>query len=172
MTFKLILENLRHRPLRTLLSVLLIAIPVTLILTLVGLSRGMLDESAKRTRSVGADILVRPPNSSLLSFSAASIPQHLVNRLEQVPHVKAAVGTVIAPVSGLLSVTGLDLPAFERVSGGFEFVEGGPFKNPGEILVSRVVHDLVSGSGLRTSERGTHRLKGLDGDWSLFGVED
>ena len=36
----------------------------------------------------------------------------LVNRLEQVPHVKAAVGTVIAPVSGLLSVTGLDLPAF------------------------------------------------------------
>jgi uncharacterized protein (TIGR00369 family) len=44
--------------------------------------------------------------------------------------------------------------------------------NPGEILISRVVHDLVSGSGLRTSERGTHRLKGLDGEWSLFGVED
>jgi putative ABC transport system permease protein len=77
-TFKLILENLRHRPLRTLLSVLLIAIPVTLILTLVGLSQGMLEDSARRSRGVGADILVRPPNSSVMSFSAATMPQNLV----------------------------------------------------------------------------------------------
>jgi ABC-type antimicrobial peptide transport system permease subunit len=81
LTFKLILENLRHRPLRTLLSVLLIAIPVTLILTLVGLSQGMLEDSARRTRGVGADILIKPPNTSVMSFSAANIPQNLVKRL-------------------------------------------------------------------------------------------
>ena len=38
---KLVWENVKHRPLRTLLSALLIAIPVTLVLTLAGLSKGL-----------------------------------------------------------------------------------------------------------------------------------
>ena len=37
-TDKLVLENLKHRPMRSLLSILLIGVPVTLILCLVGLS--------------------------------------------------------------------------------------------------------------------------------------
>ena len=40
MTAKLVLENLKHKPMRSLLSVLLIGVPVTLILSLVGLSHG------------------------------------------------------------------------------------------------------------------------------------
>jgi putative ABC transport system permease protein len=135
LTLKLILENMRFRPLRTLLSVLLIAIPVTLILTLVGLSQGLLQESAKRTRGVGADILVRPPNTSLLSFSVASMPQNLVRWMEQQPHVTSAVGTVIAVVSGITSVSGVHLPAFEKMSDGFDYIEGGPFKQPDDILI-------------------------------------
>ena len=135
MTFKLIFENLRHRPLRSLLSALLIGVTVTLMLTLVGLSRGMLDESAKRTRGVGADILVRPPGTSLLSFSSASMPQNLVKALQQRPHVTAAVGTVIAPVSGITSVSGVDLPEFEKMSGGFEYLEGGRFQRPEDVLI-------------------------------------
>ena len=39
---------------------------------------------------------------------------------------------------------------------------------PGEVLVSRVVTDLVSGAGLRFAERGSHELKGLPGRWDLF----
>jgi class 3 adenylate cyclase len=41
---------------------------------------------------------------------------------------------------------------------------------PGEILVSRTVHDLVSGSGIRLQDRGTHRLKGVQGQWQLLAV--
>jgi class 3 adenylate cyclase len=37
-----------------------------------------------------------------------------------------------------------------------------------EILVSRVVTDLVAGAGLTFSERGSHELKGLPGRWDLF----
>jgi class 3 adenylate cyclase/pimeloyl-ACP methyl ester carboxylesterase len=37
-----------------------------------------------------------------------------------------------------------------------------------EVLVSRVVTDLVAGAGLKFSERGTHELKGLPGRWELF----
>ena len=39
---------------------------------------------------------------------------------------------------------------------------------PGEVLVSRVVTDLVAGAGLKFSERGSQELKGLPGRWDLF----
>jgi class 3 adenylate cyclase len=41
---------------------------------------------------------------------------------------------------------------------------------PGEILVSSVVKDLVVGSGLGFTERGAHTLKGVPGSWPLFAV--
>jgi class 3 adenylate cyclase len=39
---------------------------------------------------------------------------------------------------------------------------------PGEVLVSRTVADLVAGSGLELTDRGTHHLKGVPGDWTLY----
>jgi class 3 adenylate cyclase len=43
---------------------------------------------------------------------------------------------------------------------------------PSEILASGTVRDLLLGSGLSFSDRGRHELKGLDGDWQLFALED
>ena len=37
-----------------------------------------------------------------------------------------------------------------------------------EVLVSRVVTDLVAGAGLKFADRGSHELKGLPGRWDLF----
>jgi pimeloyl-ACP methyl ester carboxylesterase len=42
---------------------------------------------------------------------------------------------------------------------------------PGEVLVSSTVKDLVAGSGLRFSERGNTALKGVPDEWRLFAVE-
>ena len=42
---------------------------------------------------------------------------------------------------------------------------------PGEVLVSRTVTDLVTGSGLRFASRGLRALKGVPGEWELFAVE-
>jgi class 3 adenylate cyclase len=42
----------------------------------------------------------------------------------------------------------------------------------GEILVSGTVRDLVSGTGIALTDRGTHVLKGLDGEWVLYAVAD
>ena len=39
--------------------------------------------------------------------------------------------------------------------------------HPGEILASRTVVDLVAGSGLEFTDRGTHTLKGVPGEWQL-----
>jgi class 3 adenylate cyclase len=41
---------------------------------------------------------------------------------------------------------------------------------PGEILVSRTIRDLVVGSGLAFEDRGSHRLKGVPGEWGLLAV--
>jgi class 3 adenylate cyclase len=41
----------------------------------------------------------------------------------------------------------------------------------GEVLVSRIVVDLVAGSGLSFVARGEHSLKGVAGKWGLFAVE-
>ena len=39
---------------------------------------------------------------------------------------------------------------------------------PGAVLVSRTVKDLVSGSGIDFEDRGIHQLKGVPGEWRLF----
>jgi class 3 adenylate cyclase len=41
---------------------------------------------------------------------------------------------------------------------------------PGEVLVSRVVTELVAGAGLKFSQRGAHEFKGSPGRWELFAV--
>ena len=42
--------------------------------------------------------------------------------------------------------------------------------NPGEVLVSRTVRDLVAGSGLKFLDRGTHKPRGFPEDWQVFSV--
>jgi class 3 adenylate cyclase len=44
--------------------------------------------------------------------------------------------------------------------------------NPGEVLASRTVRDLVTGSGLTFSDRGTHHLRGLDEPWQLYAAHE
>ena len=41
---------------------------------------------------------------------------------------------------------------------------------PGEVLVSSTVKDLVAGSGIEFEDRGTAELKGIPGNWRLFAV--
>jgi class 3 adenylate cyclase len=41
---------------------------------------------------------------------------------------------------------------------------------PGEILTSRTVRDLIVGSDIVLDDRGTQRLRGVEGTWQLFAV--
>jgi class 3 adenylate cyclase len=43
---------------------------------------------------------------------------------------------------------------------------------PGEVVVSSTVRDLVAGSGIEFADRGLHELKGIPGEWRLFAVQD
>ena len=133
---KLIFANLTHRPVRTILSVLAIAVEVTMILTLVGVSHGTLDSTAERARGVGADIMVRPPGSSVMqSLSSAPITDKYVTWMMQQPHVALATGAAIQSLTFPDSIFGLDFPAFNKMSGGFTYLSGGDPANDDEISV-------------------------------------
>ena len=56
-------------------------------------------------------------------------------------------------------LTGLAVHIGARVAG---------LAQPGEVLVSGTVKDLVAGSGIEFDDRGEHPLKGVPGEWRLY----
>jgi len=121
------------------LSAIVIGVQVTMILTLVGLSHGITNDMAERNRGAGADLMVRPPNSSLFSMSGVPMSEAAVPRIREVPHVEAATGVLIQSVGPLgTSIAGIHLDEFNAMSGGFRYLSGGPFHGPHEMIVDEV----------------------------------
>jgi putative ABC transport system permease protein len=135
---RLVFENLRHRKLRTGLSALSIGFQVTMILAIVGLSQGLLKDSADRAKGVGADIWVKPPSASIISMSSATMPETMLdNYFLRQPHVIRAVGSYTVPVQGITALSGIDYEKFTQLSGPLKFVEGGPFREKSDMIVDR-----------------------------------
>ena len=134
---KMIVANLVHRPIRSLISVVAIALEVTLILLIVGLSVGMLNDARQRQAGIGADVIVQPPNTSFMAgVSNAPMSVKVGGILEKLPHV-SAVSPVIWQLStaGTLEVIyGIDLKSFQSLAP-FHFVEGGGFHGPDDCLI-------------------------------------
>ncbi len=149
---------------RSLLSVLLIAVPVTLILTLVGVTHGMLEDSQRRARGTGADVLVRGSTaSSILSTTAASINEKLVPFIEQQSHVAMATGVLSHNVDPPLALMGVDLEELSKMTGGIDYVAGGPFQGPDDMLI-----DSQYAAQTGKSVGSTVRL--INHDWRVSGV--
>ncbi len=80
---------------------------------------------------------------------------------EQGMSVRAGVHTGECQVAGG-KLAGVAVHIGARVAGHAE---------PGQVLVSSTVKDLVAGSGLRFSDVGLRPLKGVPGEWRLFEVQ-
>ena len=135
MVNKLVIENLKHRPIRTLLTILAIGLQVTMILTLVGVSRGMIEAAQNRSRAIGFDITVRPPGSSAIGLTSAPMTEKILEYVKQFPHVAMATGVMVHPIGPLDVITGINYNEFVAMSGGFHFIEGGPFQGKDDLLV-------------------------------------
>jgi putative ABC transport system permease protein len=159
--YRLVLENLKHRPVRTILTAIAIGVQVTLILTLVGVSRGMLRDVAERNQGSGGDIIVRPPESSLLANNGR-MPEGIVRLVGSVPHVAYATGVLMQGITPLEIITGIHLDEFNAISGGFQYLEGGPLQKPDDVLIDDV------------ESRSKHLHAGdtldLGGEWHVAGV--
>jgi putative ABC transport system permease protein len=138
MIWQMILRNVLHRPMRTLISVVAVGVEVALVVLVVGLTSGLIQETAKRIEGVGADLMLQPPSASVfMAFSGAPMPIKIREKLLELRHVKA-----VAPVllqfnssGGLDIVYGIEKESFQEVSGGFVFHEGRDLEAPNEILV-------------------------------------
>ena len=135
---RMIVGNLVHRPVRSLITIVAVALEVTLILLIVGLSLGMLQDTRTRTAGIGADVLVMPPGSSFIgAFSGAPMPVKIGGVLATLPHVKsvAPVVTQVTTSGSIEIIAGIDLPSYESMSAGFHYLQGGPFQGPYDVLV-------------------------------------
>ena len=135
----MIVGNLVHRPMRSLITVVAVALEVTLILLIVGLCLGMMQDSRTRTAGIGADVLVMPPGSSFMAgLSSAPMPIKVGGVLAKLPHVKSVAPVAQQPTpsgSWYEMITGIDLPSYESMSTGFHYLQGGPFQGPYDVLL-------------------------------------
>lgn len=150
---KLIVANLAYRPLRSLISIIAVAVEVILILLIVGLATGMINDVSHRTEGTGADVIVRPPGSSaILGLTGAPVPIQVADKLRVQPHVVAVSPVVLQFISNNVEfIYGIDLASFEAVGGSFRYLEGGPLQQPDDMLVDDVfasAHSVHAGSTL------------------------
>lgn len=88
----LVLSNMSHRPARTIVSILGIAIGVLLIVFTVGLAHGVLRERARREANINAEIMVRASGTfSMSGTEPFRLPASRAAEVLQVEGVRAAV---------------------------------------------------------------------------------
>lgn len=135
---KMVIANLVHRPLRSLISIIAVAVEVILILIIVGLLLGMLNDSKQRTAGIGADVMVQPPGASFIgALTGAPVPIKVADKIRALPHV-AAVAPVVTQLntSGAVEVIyGINLTSYQQVGGNLRFLEGGSFQGPYDVIV-------------------------------------
>lgn len=168
MTGKIVYENLKHKPMRSVLSFLLIGVPVTLILALVGLTQGMQQDSERRARGTGADLMVRGSNAaSAINFSAAVLSESKMEVfLQMQPHVRLVMGVVEHAIELPLRVTGVDLDKLSQMSGGMGYLEGGGFRGPDDMIVDQYYaaqRHIHAGDTIKLMNRAWHVSGVIDG---------
>ena len=138
----MIISSLVSRPVRTLVSILAVALEVTLILVIVGLTTGILAESNNRIVGVGADIMLQPQNSSMfLGLSSAPMPVSIGSKIAaEVPGVNAVTPVLIQTNSdgGIETVWGIEPTTFTAIGGPFNFVHGGLFADNHDVIVDDI----------------------------------
>ncbi len=141
---KLIFANLLHRPLRSVISVLAVAIEVIMILSIVAVFMGMLNDQKQRTNGIGADLMLMPSNASMFaSVGSASLPVKDAEVIRRMPHV-AVVSPAIQKISTIGNVEilwGIDYDSFNALKP-FVYLSGGKFQGPYDAIID----DIQAGS--------------------------
>lgn len=119
----LAIAHLRHRRLRTALSVLAVGIGIAMLLVMLGMSHGMLDEVATRVESVDAELIVLPENENVIFTAGAAFSGKMGPLIEAFEYdgrrvVRRAIGVMLDTLymggqqQRLFAVDVADMPAF------------------------------------------------------------
>ncbi len=149
------LSNILQRRVRSLISILAVALGITMLLILIGMAKGTVNDTARRIENIGADILVQRADSSVfLGLKSGVIPIKLQEKIQAIPGVKAVtpVITWTASIYGSINlVYGIQPESFNQVGNHLEILKGRMVQQGEEIVVdSRLAeaHHLDVGSTL------------------------
>lgn len=163
---KLVFANLLHRPLRSIISVLAVAIEVIMILSIVAIFMGMLNDTKTRENGIGADLVVSPSNASFMNgMSGAPMSVKLAPFLAKLPHVAAASPVIqkFEMGSSVEILYGIDFASYNALKP-FNFLAGGPFKEPYDLIVDDVF--ARAGKGHEVGDT----VKILNHDFKICGI--
>jgi putative ABC transport system permease protein len=163
---EMIVRNLLHRPLRTLIGVMAVAVEVALIVLIVGLTSGMLTETAKRIEGIGADVMVQPPAASfLIGITGAPMPIKIGDKLAELKYVQSTAPALLQFNSSgsIETIWGIDPESFRAVSGGFVFLQGHDMEGPDDLLVD----DWAAGAK-QIKVGDTYKV--LNHEWHVAGI--
>jgi putative ABC transport system permease protein len=163
---ELVVRNLLHRPLRTFIGIMAVAVEVALVVLIVGLTSGLLTETAKRIQGIGADVMLQPPAASIfLGFSGSPMPIKIGAKLQELKYVQAVAPALLQFNSsgGVEVIYGIDPDNFRAVSGGFVFLQGHDMEGPDDLLV-----DDWEGRAKHIKVGDTYSL--LNHDWHVVGI--
>jgi putative ABC transport system permease protein len=137
----LIASNIRQRPIRTLVSVVGIALGVCLVMMFTGLARGMSNDLQRRASNVRAEIIFTRPGSMQITTSTMNLSVQYADKLKAVDGVEEAlpVGRWINQGSrgfGFEQVEGVDWEPFARMNG-LRLVAGRPPQGLNEVVVDQ-----------------------------------
>lgn len=166
MMAELIARNLLHRPMRTFIGVMAVAVEVALVVLIVGLTSGLLAETAKRIEGIGADVMVQPPAASVfLGFSGAPMPIKIAAMLKKQKYVQSVAPALLQFNSsgGVEVVYGIDRESFRAVSGGFVYLQGHDMEGPDDLLV-----DDWAAKAKKIKVGDTYNL--LNHDWHVAAI--
>jgi len=134
---KLVVGNLVHRPLRSIISALAVAIEVIMILSIAAIMFGMLNGQKTRTSGIGMDMVAQPGTASnLIGVSGAPASIKAGGVLLGLPHIKVAAPVNIKLTGGasLENIYGIDFASYNALRA-FTFLSGGPFNGPNDIIL-------------------------------------
>jgi putative ABC transport system permease protein len=186
---KLIVANLLHRPVRSIISVLAVAIEVVMILSIVGIFMGMLNDQKQRTNGIGADLILRPSNASYMNgVGGAPMTVKNIEAIRRLPHVTVAspVITNLTTTGSIEVIYGIDYPSYDAMKP-FVFIAGTPFQGPNDVIVDDVFARSSGGhhvgetikvmnhpfriSGIVEHGKGGRKLLPIDTMASLMGAD-
>ena len=121
----LIAANIRQRPIRSLVSIIGVALGVALVMLFSGLARGMSNDMHRRASNVRAEIIFTRKGSMELTSSTANLSTKYVDRLKAIEGVRAAVPVIRYVFQGGGSF------GFEQIEG----VDWAPFAKMNEMTL-------------------------------------
>ncbi len=135
----LAVANILQHKIRSLICILAVCLGITLLLILVGMVNGSINEVAQRIQNVGGDMIVQQAGAtSFFALKSGVLPMKLQKGIRETTHVEAVSPVLTWTVtfrSQFYVVYGIDPRQFSSIGGELKIVQGRHLQNAGELVI-------------------------------------